>query len=228
MIACREMIGSGTNNNSVFNRSLSVAFAVFISSLLPAYSHACECLWEGSFTEVAADSDLVVLGTASDPMGNALDISVDVTLSGPDWIETPRVWLKTGKYCRPEISEFEAGERYILALKKITEIPDDGFNPSTPNVSFGRIGDYELSSCGGYWLTVKGLRASGNLVPGMPRYAQNPKMSPVHVGHVIAYLKGNASVESLTEAARLDPELEALKKDSRSFIRGFGDVDEES
>ena len=228
MIACREMIGSGANSNSVFYRSLSVAFALFISGLLPTYTHACECLWEGSFTEVAADADLVVLGTASDPRGNALDISVDVTLSGPDWIEKPRVWLKTGEYCRPEVSEFEAGERYILALKKITEIPDDGFNPSTPNVSFGRIGDYELSSCGGYWLTVKGLRASGNLVPGMPRYAPNPKMSPVHIGHVIAYLKGNASIESLAEAARLDPELEALKKDSRSFIRGFGDVDEDS
>ena len=228
MIACREMIGSGANDNSIFYRSLSCALALFISSLLPAYSHACECLWEGSFTEVAANADLVVLGTASDPMGNALDISVDVTLSGPDWIETPRVWLKTGKYCRPEISEFEAGERYILALKKITEIPNDGFNPSTPNVSFGRVGDYELSSCGGYWLTVRGLRASGNLVPDMPRYAHSPKMSPVHVGHVIAFLKGNASVESLAEAARLDPELEALKKDSRSFIRGFGDVDEDS
>ena len=125
MIACLEMIGSGANNNSVFYRSLSVAFALFISGLLPAYTHACECLWEGSFTEVAADADLVVLGTASDPMGNALDISVDVTLSGPDWVETPRIWLKTGKYCRPEVSEFEAGERYILALKKITEIPED-------------------------------------------------------------------------------------------------------
>ncbi len=228
MIARREMIGSDANNNSIFYRGLSFAFTVFISSFLPAHTHACECLWEGSFTEVAANADLVVLGSASDPRGNALDISVDVTLSGPDWIEAPRVWLKTGKYCRPEVSEFEAGERYILALKKIKEIPDDGFNPSTPNVSFGRIGDYELSSCGGYWLTVRGLRASGNLVPGMPRYAHNPKMSPVHVGHVIAYLKGNASVESLAEAARLDPELEALKKDSRSFIRGFGDIDGDS
>ena len=65
--------------------------------------------------------------------------------------------VKNREYCRPEVSEFEAGERYILALKKITKIPDDGFNPSTPNVSFGRIGDYELSSCGGYWLIVKGL-----------------------------------------------------------------------
>ena len=46
-------------------------------------------------------------------------------------------------------------------------------------------------------------------------------MSPVHVGHVIAYLKGNASVESLTEAARLDPELEALKKDCGVLFEGL-------
>ena len=222
------MIGSEANKNSAFCTRLRVAFALCITCLHPAQTHACECLWEGSFTEVAADADLVVLGSASDPKGNAVDISIDVTLSGPAWIETPRVWLKTGEYCRPDASEFEAGERYILALKRITEIPNDGFNPSTPNVSYGRIGDYELSSCGGYWLTVQGLRASGNLVPGMPRYAHNPKMSPVHVGHVIAFLKGNASIESLTEAARLNPELEALKKDSRSFIRGFGDIDEDS
>lgn len=222
------MTASGARNNPVFYRTLSVAFTLFIGSLLPRYAQACECLWEGSFAEVVANADLVVLGSPGVQKGNAVDVAVDVTLSGPDWIETPRVWLKTGDYCRPDTSEFEAGERYILALKKITEIPNDGFNPSTPNVSYGRIGDYELSSCGGYWLTVKGLRASGNLVPGMPRYAHNPKMSPVHVGHVIAFLKGNASLESLTEAARLDPELEALKKDSRSFIRGFGDVDNDS
>ena len=59
------MTGSGANDNSIFYRSLSCAFALFLSSLLPAYTHACECLWEGSFTEVAADADLVVLGSAS-------------------------------------------------------------------------------------------------------------------------------------------------------------------
>ncbi|REJ62369.1 MAG: delta-aminolevulinic acid dehydratase, partial [Proteobacteria bacterium] len=52
------MIGSGANKHSVFYKPLSVALALFISSLLPAYTHACECLWEGSFTEVAADADL--------------------------------------------------------------------------------------------------------------------------------------------------------------------------
>lgn len=221
------MITSNAGNNSIVYSALSAA-ALLIGALVPASAQACECLWEGSFTEVAADADLVVLGSPDNVKGNALDISVDVTLTGPDWIDVPRVWLKTGPYCRPEVSEFKAGERYIFALKKIIEIPNDGFNPSTPNVSFGRIGDYELSSCGGYWLTVKGFRASGNLVPGMPRYAHDPKMSPVHVGHVIAFLKGAASLESLAKAARLDPKLEALKRESRSFIRGFEDANEGS
>ena len=213
----------GADKYSVFCRTISTTIALFICALTSTDARACDCLWEGSFSEVVSAADLVVLGSPNAPKGNAFDVEIDVTLLGPEWIETPRVWLKTGAYCRPEVSEFSSDERYIFALKKITEVPNDGFNPSTPNVSFGRVGDYELSSCGGYWLSVKGLRASGNLVPGMPRYAQNPKMSPVHVGHVIAFLKGRASLESLTEAARLNPELEALKKDSRSFIRGFGD-----
>lgn len=222
------MIMSGVNKGLVSFRIPSAAFSLLFGSLISTSTQACECLWEGSFAEVASEASLVVLGSPSKARGNAFDISVDVTLAGPDWIEAPRVWLKTGEYCRPEVSEFDPGERYIFALKKIKKVPNDGFNPSTPNVSFGRVGDYELSSCGGYWLTVKGLRASGNLVPGMPRYAHNPKMSPVHVGHVIAFLKGTASLESLSEAARLNPELEALKRDSRSFIRGFGDTDKGS
>ncbi len=217
---------SATNNLSLLHSGRAAVLAFLFASFFSTSAQACECLWEGSFAEVATDADLVVLGTPSNMKGNAFDVLVDVTLAGPDWMETPRVWLKTGDYCRPEVSEFEIGERYILALKKITVLPDDAFNPSTPNVSYGRVGDYELSSCGGYWLTVKGLRAAGNLVPGMPRYAHNPKMTPVHVGHVIAFLKGNASLESLAEAAQINPELVALKRESRSFIRGFDDIDE--
>ena len=185
-------------------------------------------MWEGSFAEVAPESDLVVLGSVSRKKGNAIDVEVDVTLAGPDWETLPRVWLKTGNYCRPEADQFSEGQRLILALKKLTELPDDGFNPSTPSVSYGRVGDYELSSCGGYWLTVEGLRASGNLVPGMPRYSHEPKMSPVLVGHVIAYLKGAASLASLIKASEEDPELEALRRDSRGFLRGLPSIEAEA
>lgn len=199
-------------------RKLSLAL---IMSVLSPLSSACECLWQGSFSEVAPTTDLVVLGTVGRVKGNAIDIDVDVTLTGPDWATAPRVWLKTADYCRPDVAEFAQGQRFIFALRRLTEVPADGFNPSTPNLSYGRVGDYALSSCGGYWLRVEGLRASGNLVPGMPRYAHSPEMTPVLIGHVTAYLKGWATLESLIDATKKDPELEALKKDSRSFLRGF-------
>ncbi len=205
-------------------RKLFIALVMSVSSPL---SSACECLWQGSFSEVAPTADLVVLGTVGRVKGNAIDIDVDVTLTGPDWATAPRVWLKTGDYCRPDVAEFAKGQRFIFALRRLTEVPVDGFNPSTPNLSYGRVGDYALSNCGGYWLRVEGLRASGNLVPGMPRYAQSPKMTPVLIGHITAYLKGWASLDSLIEATKEDPELEALKKDSRSFLRGFS-PDEDS
>ena len=205
--------------------------SLFITAIIGLYapaSSACECLWEGSFAEVAPASDLVVLGTVARIKGNAIDVEVDVTLVGPDWESLPRVWLKTGDYCRPEADEFSEGQRLFFALKKLTELPHDGFNPSTPNVSYGRVGDYQLSSCGGYWLTVEGLRASGNLVPGMPRYSHEPKMSPVLVDHVIAYLKGATSLASLVKASEEDPELKALRLNSRGFLRGRPAVDTES
>ncbi|MEC8159479.1 MAG: delta-aminolevulinic acid dehydratase [Pseudomonadota bacterium] len=188
---------------------------------------ACECLWEGSFAEVAPESDLVVLGSVAGKKGNAIDVEVDVTLAGHDWESFPRVWLRARDYCRPEADQFSEGQQLILALKKLSELPDDGFNPSTPNVSYGRVGDYELSSCGGYWLKVEGLRASGNLVPGMPRFSHEPKMTPVLVGHVIAYLKGAASLMSLIKASEEDPELEALRRNSRGFLRGLPPIDAE-
>lgn len=200
--------------------------AAIVGLYVPA-SAACECLWEGSFTEVVPESDLVVLGSVARKKGNAIDFEVNVTLSGPDWELSPRVWLSSGSDCRPEVDKFDEGQQLILALNKLTDLPEDGFNPSTPNVSYGRIGDYELSSCGGYWLTIEGLRASGNLIPGMPRYSHEPKMSPVLVGHVIAYLKGAASLDSLVSATKEDPKLEALRRDSREFLRGLTPVDEE-
>ena len=218
-MAAAELPGAG-------HHTIGVLISVIFGLYAPATS-ACECLWEGSFAEVAPESDLVVLGSVAGKKGNAIDVEVDVTLAGHDWESFPRVWLKTRDYCRPEADQFSEGQRLILALKKLSELPDDGFNPSTPNVSYGRVGDYELSSCGGYWLTVEGLRASGNLIPGMPRFAHEPKMTPVLVGHVIAYLKGAASLMSLIKASEEDPELDALRRNSREFLRGLPPVNAE-
>jgi len=111
-----------------------------------------------------------------------------------------------------------------MALSQIQEIPEGGFDPSTPNQSFGRPYDYTLSSCGGYWLRVNGSTATGNLVPGMPRFYHQPDMSPVLVDLITGHLKGTVSTEALAEASRERPEaVDELIFDTRSFLRGQAD-----
>jgi hypothetical protein len=128
--------------------------------------------------------------------------------------------MRTGNYCRPAAEQFAPGSRWILALEEITEAPEDGFNPHTPNQSYGRPHDYILSACGGYWLSVRGETAVGNLLPGMARWDHEPDMTPVLVDLVAAFLDQRASIDDLRDASEEDPELKALMLDTRSFLRG--------
>jgi len=184
----------------------------------------CGCLWEGSFSEVAPLADLVVLGEVQSVKGNAVDLVPEQVLRGEFWLDTLRVWMQTRDYCRPPADDFPVGSRWIMALSEITEVPEGGFDPSTPNQSYGRPFDFVLSSCGGYWLRVNGGTAVGNLVPGMPRFYHQPDMSPVLVDLVAGHLKGTVSTEALTEASRERPEaVDELILDTRSFLRGQAD-----
>ena len=184
----------------------------------------CGCLWEGSFSEVAPSADLVVLGEVQSVKGNAVDLVPEQLLKGEFWLDTLRVWMQTRDYCRPPADDFPVGSRWIMALSEITEVPEGGFDPSTPNQSYGRPFDFVLSSCGGYWLRVNGGTAVGNLVPGMPRFYHQPDMSPVLVDLVAGHLKGTVSTEALTEASRERPEaVDELILDTRSFLRGQAD-----
>ena len=184
----------------------------------------CGCLWEGSFSEVAPSADLVVLGEVQSVKGNAVDLVPEQLLKGEFWLDTLRVWMQTRDYCRPPADDFPVGSRWIMALSEIIEVPEGGFDPSTPNQSYGRPFDFVLSSCGGYWLRVNGSTAVGNLVPGMPRFYHQPDMSPVLVDLVAGHLKGTVSTEALTEASRERPEaVDELILDTRSFLRGQAD-----
>jgi len=184
----------------------------------------CGCLWEGSFSEVAPSADLVVLGEVQTVKGNAVDLVPERLLKGEFWLDTLRVWMQTRDYCRPPADDFPAGSRGIMALSEIIEVPEGGFDPSTPNQSYGRPFDFVLSSCGGYWLRVNGSTAVGNLVPGMPRFYHQPDMSPVLVDLIAGHLKGTVSTEALTEASRERPEaVDELILDTRSFLRGQAD-----
>ena len=213
-------------------RSLTGILTALLAVLLaaPAVSQPdatgadCGCLWEGSFSEVASKTDLVLMAEVQATKGNAVDLVPEQILRGELWLDTLRVWMQTRDYCRPPADDFPVGSRWIMALSQIQEIPEGGFDPSTPNQSFGRPYDYTLSSCGGYWLRVNGNTATGNLVPGMPRFYHQPDMSPVLVDLVAGYLKGSVSTEALLEASRERPEaVDELILDTRSFLRGQAD-----
>jgi hypothetical protein len=179
----------------------------------------CDCLWQGSFSQVQADTSLVVAGTVMVNKGNSIDLSVERLLRGSLPPENVRVWLKTADYCRPEPALFPVGSQWVMALQRIDEEVPGGFNPNTPNISYGRLGDYSLSSCGGYWLSLKGDWVSGNLVDA-PRWERDPKMTPVLLDLLADYVAGTADSMVLLEASRADPAARQLMLDTRAFLRG--------
>ena len=79
----------------------------------------CGCLWEGSFSEVAPQADLVLLGQVKAIKGNAVDLMPETILKGAFWLDTLRVWMKTQDYCRPPAEYFPLGSRWVMALSQI-------------------------------------------------------------------------------------------------------------
>jgi len=194
------------------------AALLLAAALFPLSGHAeCGCLWEGSFADVQAGADLVVAGTVEQRKGNSIDVAIGRTLRGEGWREQVRVWLKTADYCRPPAADFPEGSRWVLALSRIDAVPDGGFNPATPNQSYGREGDYVLSSCGGYWLRWTGDAVTGNLVDA-PRWAREPEMTPVLLDVLAAFVAGRIDKTRLKEASREDPALRELMLNTRQFL----------
>ena len=193
---------------------------------LSLFSHlcaACSCLWQGSFADVQAGTDLVISGEIIAIKGNSADLWIEQTLRGKEFQNPVRIWMHTGatgeeNLCRPNIENFPTGSRWVLALNKITEDIPGGFNPNTPNISYGRIGDYSLSSCGGYWLQLTENVVSGSLSEG-PRWDMSPKMTPVLLNVVTAFVQGKIDRQALIAAAEEDTTAKELMLDTKSFLR---------
>ena len=199
-------------------RYLSLLLALLCITAGSNASAECDCLWQGSFAEVQARADLVVSGTVASGKGNSIDLAVSRLLRGSADETDIRIWLKTGDYCRPEPELFPVGSEWVMALFRIKEDVPGGFNPSTPNVSYGRVGDYSLSSCGGYWLSRSGDWVTGNLVQA-PRWVREPKMTPVLLDLLADYVAGKADVQALLDASREDPAARQLMLDTKAFLR---------
>ncbi len=191
----------------------------FVLTLPSPLSYAqCDCLWQGSFSDVQADTDFVVSGTVVSTKGNSIDLAITRDLRNEGAQGDIRVWMKSQNYCRPEVDLFPVGTQWVMALHKIREDISGGFDPNTPNISYGRIGDYSLSSCGGYWLRLNDDLVTGNLV-NAPRWERDPQMTPVLLDLIAGFVQGKLNQDALLEANKEDPALRELMLDTRSFLR---------
>ena len=198
-------------------RALQLSVIAWVAPANIAWAE-CDCLWQGSFVEVQSRADLVVSGTVAAGKGNSIDLAVERLLRGSTDEPEIRIWLKTGDYCRPEPELFPVGSEWVMALERIDQDVPGGFSPHTPNVSYGRPGDYQLSSCGGYWLHRSGDWVTGNLVAA-PRWVREPKMTPVLLDLVAAFIDGEVTAGTLAEASREDPAARQLMLDTKAFLR---------
>jgi hypothetical protein len=152
--------------------------------------------------------------------GNSIDLAIQQVMRGELYTDEIRVWLglDSDELCRAEVGTFALHSRWVMALNRIDEVAPGGFNPSTPNYSVGRVGDYSISRCGGYWLSQTENLVSGNLTGGA-RWEMDPEMSPVLIDLVAGFVAGDVDEGTLKEAGRVDPELQKLILETRLFLK---------
>lgn len=197
---------------------ISPWFSLIFFLLASSASFGCECLWQGPFNAALPEADIVVKGTVSQRQGNSLDLTVDEYLQGEDYRDTLRIWGKKDDLCRPEVENFPIGSQWVMALQRINTVPEDGFDPFRPNISYGRKEDYSLSSCGVYWLQVNSGRVSGNIVAGSRWQYEDKKKSPVLLSLFKSWLNGDIGDQQIAEASKPRPEARQLLNNTRIFL----------
>ena len=203
---------------------LPLVGAVCASTSIAQPPPACDCLWQGAFNRITDKADLIVSGQIVASKGNSADLDIDRLLIDravqfTEFRDVIRIWGSDGRQCRPDITDFPVGSQWVMALKKITEDIPDGFNPNTPNVSYGRVNDYYLSKCGSYWLQLSEGYVTGNLVKGRRWQWDNPAMNPVLLELVDAYIKDIIPEQALIEAAKPLTETKKLMEETKHFIQ---------
>ena len=210
-------------------RSIFFTLTLLVGLLVPAIALAqppeyCQCLWQGSFNKIISRADFIVSGEIITRKGNAMDLKIQHTfldkgLQGKEYNDTIRVWGYDGKECRPRNEQFNEHNQWLFALNKITEENVAGFNPSTPNIGYGRKGDYYLSQCGAYWLQYHDGFVTGNLIKGQRWQWHDKKMNPVLIDLIDAYINGILPDRALIEAAKPQTAAKQLMEKTQRFLK---------
>lgn len=168
------------------------ALTLLAASAAALAASECSCEWQGPFSWLVDDADAVIVGKVVSHKGNSMDLSVERVLKGKEYRETVRIWGQWKHLCRAKLSRFPDGSEWMFALARIDQVPRDGFDPSTPNYSYGRNADYALNRCGAYWLKVHDGKVSGNIT-SIFKWDYAPEMHPVPIDLIKAFIDGRAN-----------------------------------
>jgi len=128
---------------------------------LPNLAFTCSCMWAGPFSKVALGKELVVLGEVLDHYKNSMEVRVIEVLKGTEEGKMIRIWGDTGALCRPYVSHFPVGTKWLFAVQKTTgEQASSLWERLFPSV---HKSDYAISICGDFWLEVRDGRAVGRV-----------------------------------------------------------------
>ncbi|HCS27215.1 MAG TPA: hypothetical protein DIW43_07160 [Spongiibacteraceae bacterium] len=179
---------------------------------------ACSCIWQGNFAEIDKSGATIVLGKVLSHKGNSMDLQVHEVLQGKLYREEIRIWGEVGSLCRAELSNFADGSEWLLVLDTITTVPDKGFNPNTPNISFGRKDDFSLKRCGVYWLEHHNGYLRGNVDDDKRWLYLDKKKSPVSLELIRRFLAGKLDKSLIAEAAKTPTKKGELLTDTKVFL----------
>jgi hypothetical protein len=131
--------------------------------LYTGYSAACDCEWGGAFLKSAQKSEVVLLGEIQSHKSNSLNLRVFDVLKGQERRDVVKIWGDNGAECRPYVSNFPVGTKWIFALYRVTPDEGKGNYDNHNSASIENKVDYEILICGDYSLKVLGDFAYGNL-----------------------------------------------------------------
>jgi hypothetical protein len=135
-------------------RKTFILLIVLLIFSLVKNNYACSCEWFGPFLQVAKGADLVALvkiksfSSYSRDIPMSMDIEIIELIKGEDTRKTVKVWGDTGILCRPYLTIFQSDSIWVLSL--FNSIGEGQFRHPDE-----KEGDYNISGCGEYWLTVK-------------------------------------------------------------------------
>lgn len=198
-------------------RTRLIFTAIAVQFLWCTQAIACACEWQGPFSWLVDEADIVALVSIDSAKGNSRDVRIDDILKGQEFEPYVRVWGEYADECRADLSQFPIGSRWLMALERIDDVPAGGFNPSTPNISYGRRGDYVLSRCGAYWLREKNGRLRGNIT-SVFEWDYDPDMDPVPYAVIADFVVGKASYKDIIEHSAEVTSPEAMLRRSKRAI----------